>query len=159
MIVIAEAQPTDVEAIAELTAEMDRFYGSDELEPPGVRLAQINDALSGDRPAARAALAWDAERLVGFTAYSHLWPADGMTRSLFVKELFVRAGARREGVGTRLLRAVFQLAVDAGCSRVEWQTETTNVDARAFYSALGGQELSGKVCYRLDGALLSRLAS
>jgi hypothetical protein len=40
-------------------------------------------------------LAWDGDDLAGFAAYSFLWPAVGLTRSLFLKELYVAEAARR----------------------------------------------------------------
>lgn len=158
MTVVIPAEPSQVEAIAALAEEMDRFYGATEVDPLDVRLRQINEAIFGEQPSAYALLAWKGEQLVGFAAYSYLWPAVGLTRSLFLKELYVVESERRSGVGRQLMQAIFAIAVKQDCSRVEWQTETVNATARAFYSHLGGQELEGKVFYRLDGEALRGLA-
>ncbi|WP_373292793.1 GNAT family N-acetyltransferase [Mangrovihabitans endophyticus] len=32
------------------------------------------------------------------------WPAEGVTASLYLKELYVQDGYRRHGIGTRLLK-------------------------------------------------------
>lgn len=66
-------------------------------------------------------------------------PAAGLTRSLFLKELYVAQAARRTGVGRHLMGAVYRIALDQGCSRVEWQTESSNKAAQAFYAAIGAQ--------------------
>lgn len=154
MIVVIPAEPSQAGAIAALAVEMDRFYGATEVDPLDVRLRQINEAIFGEQPSAYALLGWKGQQLVGFAAFSYLWPAAGLTRSLFLKELYVVESERRTGVGRQLMEAIFAIAVKQGCSRVEWQTEAINAAARAFYSYLGGQELEGKVFYRLDGEAL-----
>jgi len=44
---------------------------------------------------------------------------------------------RRRGVGTLLMRAIFETAGTLGCSRVEWTTDAGNIAAQAFYAKLG----------------------
>src|SRR5690242_11656987 len=140
MTIVVSAEPSHAEAIAVLAEEMDRFYGATQIDPLDTRLRQIHDALFSDQPSAFALLAWNGDRLVGFAAYSFLWPAVGLTRSLFLKELYVAEEERRRGVGRRLMQALFESAAKFGCSRVEWQTEVANADARAFYAELGAHE-------------------
>lgn len=159
MTVVTAAQLSDVQAIAALAEEMDRFYGATATEPREVRLRQIREALFADHPSAYAILAWDGGSLTGFAAYSFLWPAAGLTRSLFLKELYVVEASRRTGVGKQLMQALFEIAVKQDCSRVEWQTETDNQTARAFYAGLGASEHEGKVFYRLEGEHLQRAAT
>jgi ribosomal protein S18 acetylase RimI-like enzyme len=156
MTVVTVAQPCDAEAIAVLAEEMDRFYGATTTEPRETRLGQIREVLFTDSPSAYAMLAWDGGNLIGFAAYSFLWPAVGLTRSLFLKELYVVEAARRTGVGRQLMQALFEIAVKHDCSRVEWQTEKNNADAQAFYAGLGVSEHEGKVLYRLEGEHLKR---
>ena len=43
-------------------------------------------------------------RLVGIAAYSLLWPAIGLTRSLYLKELYVPEGVLRTGIDKRFRR-------------------------------------------------------
>lgn len=159
MIVVTPAEPSHAEAIVALAEEMDRFYGASEVDPLSLRLRQTNDTIFGEQPSAHALLAWDGAQLVGFATYSFLWPAVGLTRSLFLKELYVIQAARRAGVGEQLMRVVFEVAVKHDCSRVEWQTEANNEDARAFYAKLGAPEFEGKVFYRVGDDLLRRMAS
>jgi hypothetical protein len=87
MIAIGPARPSDAEAIAEVTAEMDLFYGVAETEPAEIRARQISAALFSASASACALLAWDNEKLAGFASYSFLWPAIGLTRSLYLKEI------------------------------------------------------------------------
>lgn len=149
MIAVTVAEPVHADAIVTLAEEMGRFYGAVGVEPRDLRIRQIHEAIFSERPSAYALLAWDDDQLVGFAAYSFLWPAVGLTRSLFLKELYVIEAARRKGVGRLLMRAVFEVAVKHECSRVEWQTDTANASARAFYAGLGAAEFDGKVFYRV----------
>ncbi len=146
------ATPTDLDAIERLLKEMDAFYGATDFDPPDVRRRQIDEALFGPVPAGTALLAWEGTDLAGFAAYSFLWPAVGLTRSLYLKELYVALAHRQTGVGRLLMRGLFDLAAEHGCSRVEWTTDTDNEGALAFYRALGTEMNGGKFFYRAEGS-------
>lgn len=150
MITLADATPGDATAIAELCAELDGFYGDTPHGTPGERAAQVRVALFSDPPLARAVLAWDATTLVGFASYSFLWPAAGLTASLYLKELYVAEPYRRQGAGTLIMSRLYQIASDRGCSRVEWTTDTDNPGAQLFYKALGAKPKPSKVFYRAE---------
>jgi GNAT superfamily N-acetyltransferase len=144
-VIIRAAIPGDARALARLLAERDRFYGVSGPEPEA---AAIEDALFGPVPAGRALVALHDGEAVGLAAYSFLWPAAGVTRSLYLKELFVRASARRHGIGRALMRELHATAAEHRCSRVEWTADTDNPDAQRFYASLGAQPLVTKVFYR-----------
>ena len=133
-------------ALAELLAERDRFYG---VTRPDPEPAAIADALFGPVPAGRALAAVHDGAVVGLAAYSFLWPAAGVTRSLYLKELFVRAAARRLGIGKLLMRELKAVAAEHRCSRVEWTADTDQPDAQRFYAALGAEVLATKLFYRV----------
>lgn len=145
---LARAQPGDEAAVAVLCAELDRFYGEEPEGTDGERAAQVRAALFADPPLARALLAWDGDALAGFASYSFLWPAAGLTSSLYLKELYVVESHRRTGLGRLLMDGLHEIAVARGCSRVEWTTDTGNPGAQAFYEALGARPKAGKIFYR-----------
>ena len=154
MIFVADAEPGNIEAIAALAEEMDRFYGATDTEPLSARISQIADAIFSDPPAAYALLAWNGDQLVGFAAYSFLWPAVGLTRSLYLKELYVVQACREQGIGKLLMQNLVEIAAKHGCSRVEWTTDEQNRGAQGFYESLGVPRNSSKLFYRLEGDLL-----
>lgn len=145
---ITAAAPGDIGAIAVLLEEMDRFYGATESEPLELQLNQISDALFGDPPAAHALLAWDGDALAGIAAYSYLWPAVGLTRSMYLKELYVSTSRRRLGIGAQLMRSLVDVAAKHRCSRVEWTTDADNTAAQSFYATLGYETCGTKIFYR-----------
>jgi GNAT superfamily N-acetyltransferase len=83
-------------------------------------------------------------------AYSFLWPAAGLTRSLYLKELYVGERYRRHGAGELLMRALFEMAGQRGCSRVEWTTDSGNAGAQAFYEMLRLPRRPSKIFYRAE---------
>ncbi|AEM87690.1 cyclophane-containing RiPP N-acetyltransferase HaaN [Streptomyces violaceusniger] len=151
-VTIRPADKRDVIAVAELIEEIERFYGSTEIQPLAERQAQVEEALFGAPPMASALLIEDETgALAGLAAYSFLWPAAGSSHSLFLKELYVRDTLRRQGVGAQLMNELRALAVARpGCSRIEWMTDQDNTGARAFYKSLGFAEFDGKIIYRVD---------
>src|SRR5262249_3753032 len=138
--------------------EVDRFYGVTDIDPPSQRVPHIAAALFQEPKAAYALLAWDWEQLVGMAAYSFLWPAAGVTRSLYLKELYVIEAYRRKGVGTLCVQGLWQIAVEHACSRVEWTTDEGGVLGESFYERLGVPQNQEKIFYRLEGDGIRRMA-
>lgn len=147
---LRHAVQADVSALVGLLEELDRFYGATEFPPLDVRERQVEASLFGPMPAGRVLIAEDDADVVGLASYSRLWPAVGVTASLYLKELYVRKTHRRQGVGRQLMAKICRIADDSGCSRVEWTTDRQNVEAQAFYRQLGAPVASAKVMYRLD---------
>ena len=149
MVVVAPAEPQHVDASAALLEELDRHYGTTEFEPFDQRVAQIRDTLFGEVPAAFALLAWHEADLVGMASYSFLWPAAGVTRSLYLKELYVAQDWQRRGIGKLLMASLQTVAAKHGCSRVEWTTDRDSEGAQRFYAKLGVPVDEGKLFYRV----------
>lgn len=87
MITVTPAVPGDARVIGGLLEEVNQFYGDATEDSLDVRIRQIGGALFTSPPAAFTLLAWDDAQLAGLAAYSFLWPAVGLTRSLYLKEL------------------------------------------------------------------------
>jgi GNAT superfamily N-acetyltransferase len=148
--VVRPATPDDIDALAALTEEMNGYYGASDVEPLDLRRQQIRDALFGDVPAAYALVATDAGSAVGFATYSFLWPAVGLTRSLYLKELYITQARHRTGVGRQIMESLFELAGEHNCSRVEWTADQDNPGAHAFYETFGVDPKTSKLFYRLE---------
>jgi GNAT superfamily N-acetyltransferase len=131
--------------------ELDRFYGATDVEPADQRVAEITANLFQEPRAGYVLLAWEGRELAGMAAYSFLWPAAGVTRSLYLKELYVAGAFRRKGVGVQLMQRLGQVAAEQECSRIEWTADEGNALAEAFYEQLGAPKNPGKVFYRLEG--------
>lgn len=159
MVEVRPAEQCDVEALAVLMKDLDRFYGATHVEPPEQWVRQIVENIFAEPTAAYILLAWEEKQLVGMAAYSYLWPAAGVTRSLYLKELYVAEKFRRKGIGGLLMRQLCQVAVEYKCSRLEWTADQGNALAEAFYGQLGIPKNQEKMIYRLEGDGLRRLAA
>jgi GNAT superfamily N-acetyltransferase len=156
LITLADATPDDAGAIAGLHGELTEFYGGEPQGTGDERAAQVRAVLSGDQPLARILLARDGERLAGFACYAFLWPASGLTTSLYLKELYVAGDYRRTGAGKLLMEGIFRIAAERGCSRVEWTTDNSNENAQGFYESLGAKPLTSKIFYRVAAQDLAK---
>jgi GNAT superfamily N-acetyltransferase len=148
LITIADAVPGDEDAMAALCREMDDYYGQPSAGTPRQQADRVRAVFFARPPMARALLAWDGPALAGLASYSFLWPAVGLSASLYLKELYVAAACRRAGAGTLLMNRLFEVAAEKGCSRVEWTTDAGNTSARVFYEALGATPLPAKIFFR-----------
>jgi len=145
-VTIRRAIEQDTTAISVMLGEVEAYYGG---HPAPVDEQQIRVALFSEPAAATVLLAEQGGRVVGFASFSSLWPATGADVSLYLKELYVRADARCQGVGRQLLAAVREAGEELGCSRLEWTGDTDNPAALGFYEKLGVPVSEGKVFYRV----------
>ncbi|MFE2440510.1 hypothetical protein ACFXDF_00285 [Streptomyces sp. NPDC059426] len=85
------ADKRDTLTMADLIEEIERFYGSTQIQPLAQRQSQIEEALFGSPPMASALLVEDETGgLAGLATYSFL-SAAGSSHSLFLKELSTSA--------------------------------------------------------------------
>lgn len=158
MIDLRHATEKDIPAIVALLEELDQHYGVTEFPSQEEREQQVRQVLFGPMRAARVLLAQDGPDVVGLASYSHLWPAAGVTASLYLKELYIRKAYRQRGIGRLLMAEICSIAHESGCSRVEWTTDRDNADAQAFYRQIGAPTRA-KIMYRLEGTDINRMKS
>lgn len=156
---IRVATAADLPAVAALLHEMAVDYDG----PAAPSAAAVRAALERHVFAAGSGIdllvAEAGGRLLGLASVSTLFPAAGCAPALFIKDIYVTAGARSRGVGTALMRAVAGLAVERGCSRINWNADRSNSAALAFYARLGAQVWDAAVALRLDADAMTRLAA
>lgn len=150
MVVITPAAPAHVPLILRLLQEMDGYYGDVSTDSDEARSAQISEHLFGGTPSGQAIVANDGNDLIGLVSFSFVWPAQGTTRSLYLKEMYVLEAWRGKGVGRLLMDEVERVARASGCSRLEFTTDLSNKDAQAFYTRLGHTPHTGKLFYRRE---------
>ena len=150
MVVVTPAEPGHAEAIAVLFEAMGEFYGAAEGGPLEQRVRQIRRVLFDEERGMSALLAWDGGQLAGAAVYTFLWPARGLSQSLYLKELYIGAAHRRKGVGKLLMDGLHEIAARNECSLMEWTTDDTNLGAQRFYAGLGVPVRASKLFYRAE---------
>ena len=115
---------------------------------------QLREHLFGARPFAEVLLARVADQPVGFALYFHNYSTFLAKPGLYLEDLYVRSDWRGQGVGTALLQAVREQAVQRGCGRYEWSVLNWNQRAIEFYEKMGARPMKEWTVYRLTGDAL-----
>jgi GNAT superfamily N-acetyltransferase len=87
-------------------------------------------------------------RLLGIVHYIFHRNTTMLGPTCYLQDLFTAEEARGQGVGRRLIEAVYTRAKAAGSPRVYWQTHETNQVAQRLYDAVAVR--SGFIVYRKD---------
>ncbi len=142
-ILIRAARRDDARAIASMAAEFYAFMNT--LNPAEGELAFTEEAYVrdgfGDSPAFFGLVAELDHEPAGYMLYSFTYDVDRAVRVLHVSDLYVRAGARRRGIGTKLMHTGSEAVRQVGGHVVVWEVLTTNQAAIDFYQRLGGRFL------------------
>jgi GNAT superfamily N-acetyltransferase len=153
--------PCDLAGLAVLLAEMQRHYCDPVSDSEAERAAAL-----ACRPAPppesfdpRTLIAVEqGGRVCGSIVLNVTFPATRLSRSLYVRDLYVAAAVRRRGVARALLRGAARLTLAEGFSALDWTADAANAPARGMYDGSGAAML-GRVYYRLSGDALARIAA
>lgn len=153
---IREAGPSDVDALVELTLQVQRLHVANEPE----RFVT---------PSSAAVAAWWSERLsdhgwyalvaeidgacVGYVLFERIdRPAAVFTagqQALYLHHIGVDPSVRHRGIGRALLHAVEQAAAEHGLQQVALDTWSFNTTAQAFFTACGYEPYNLRLRRRL----------
>lgn len=153
MVFVRACEEADHPALAGLMAQMQAHY-----RVPCPPDAEIRAVLA-NRPAGTELLVAEHDgALVGFAAFSAIYPGPGLKTGCFLKEIYVAEAARGLGTGRALLAELARLALDRGLGRIDWTAARDNERLLRFYESLGATPQPEKVFFRLTGEGLARLA-
>ena len=144
---IRHAQKGDEAPLARLLEEHEHHYGNS--VPHGAGTPGASFLISPPHGGPVCLVAELEGKLLGFAVLNPYFPGPHLSHGLFLKELYVAAHARSDGVGERLIDAIRELAQERGITRVIWTTGEHNEDAQRFYDRLGMRRMK-KVYYVMD---------
>ena len=153
MLEIRTLAKPDIDQLATLFEEMQRHY-----QVPVPPRSEIVGKLVQLPPGAEILVA-TIPAIIGFAAFSTIYPGPGLKSGFFLKELFVAPSQRGTGTGRALMTAVARLAIARGHSRVDWTADRGNARLLDFYSGLGAVAQEEKVFYRLSAEALALCAA
>jgi GNAT superfamily N-acetyltransferase len=93
----------------------------------------------------RAFVAQYQDQIVGLVHFLFHRSTTRLHDVCYLQDLFTVERLRGQGIGRKLILAVYEAAREAGCSRVYWQTHTSNAQGRALYDKVG--EHKGFIVY------------
>lgn len=138
---IRDAQPSDIPVVLQLMLDL----ATQEGLAAYFRLTQdaLVECCLRDPKRLHLLVAASETAVVGYAAYMFQYSPWAAGEYLFLDDIYVAEGARRAGVGTRLMRQVGAIAIERNVD-VRWHMEANNRLAQKFYTALGA-ELRAKV--------------
>jgi GNAT superfamily N-acetyltransferase len=154
---VRPAAPGDVEQIYAFITELAAYERAPEQVTGTPEL--LRQALFGSAPSAEALIAEIRDEVVGFALFHGTFSTWECRPGIWLEDLYVPVAHRRAGVGGILLRRVAAVAVERGCSRLEWNALDWNEPALSFYAKLGAERLAEWELHRLDGDALAHLAA
>ena len=107
-----------------------RFF--DVYEPMHCLVAELDDG--------------QERKLVGLVHYLYHRSTLSMAPYCYLHDLFTDETLRGQGIGRKLIEAVYEQAAKDGAGRVYWLTHETNATARKLYDQVA--DLSGFLVYR-----------
>ncbi|HXC95560.1 MAG TPA: GNAT family N-acetyltransferase [Edaphobacter sp.] len=94
-----------------------------------------------------------------FLLYFHNYSTWRGHAGIHVEDLYVRERFRGRGIGKALLSHVAAIAVEEGCTRLQWDVLEWNTPAIDFYRQMGAQMLMDWRTMRVTGDALPALAA
>jgi GNAT superfamily N-acetyltransferase len=147
---IAVRTPTalDISAVASLFSEMQRHYRRPVTDEQAVEAATLACQPVRSLFDPRVLIASVGGVIVGSIVLNVTFPAFELSRSLYIRDLYVANSMRRHGLGQALVKAAARLCYAQGFSALDWTTETGNTAARQMYESCGARVLA-RTYYRL----------
>lgn len=159
MLEIQSVTAVDAARLAPLLLEQYQYYSA---EPVGYSLDQLEDYIRqrmfSEYSGIKVVAAYQGNQMLGFASFAILYPVMHLSGQMFMKDLFVSAHARGQKVGQRIMKHLARLALQQGCSRLDWTAESNNPTAGEFYDAIGAQLLTVKQYYRFENEALRQFA-
>jgi GNAT superfamily N-acetyltransferase len=131
---VKRAALEDLEAVAPLFDAYRQFYG--QRSDLAAARAFLAERLGREESVVFVALAAEGDAL-GFTQLYPSFSSVSLKRLWVLNDLFVGPGARREGVGRRLLDRARDWAIETGAKGLILATAVTNGAAQSLYESCG----------------------
>jgi GNAT superfamily N-acetyltransferase len=154
------ATPADVPQILAFIHDLAEY----EREPNAVHATEDDLLRDGFGPNKRfdcLIAEWDESGTsvaAGFALYFHNYSTWRGHAGVHIEDLYVKAEYRGKGIGKALLTRVAAIAVEEGCSRLQWDVLEWNTPAIGFYQQMGAQMLMDWRTMRVTGDQLQALS-
>lgn len=102
-------------------------------------------------------LAFADAKPIGFALYFYNFSTFIGTKGLYLEDLYLLPAYRKHGYGKKLITALFKIAVQENCGRMEWCCLDWNTPSQDFYKSLGAVPMEGWSTWRLTRAQLKEL--
>ncbi len=147
-LVVRRPTSHDIAGLAGLFSEMQRHYLRPVTDKQAVEAATLACQVARETFDPRVLIAIANGAIVGSVVLNVTFPAFELSRSLYIRDLYVARSMRRHGIGQALVKTAAHLTYAEGFSALDWTTETGNTGARQMYESCGARLLE-RTYYRL----------
>ncbi|XP_054431578.1 thialysine N-epsilon-acetyltransferase isoform X3 [Pteronotus mesoamericanus] len=98
--------------------------------------------------------------LVGYGLYYFIY-STWKGRSIYLEDIYVKPEYRGQGIGSKIIKKVAEVALDKGCSQFRLSVLDWNKGAMDLYKVLGAQDLTeaeGWHSFCFEGEVMKKLA-
>nr|XP_031532083.1 diamine acetyltransferase 2 isoform X1 [Vicugna pacos] len=98
--------------------------------------------------------------VVGYGLYYFIY-STWKGRNIYLEDIYVKPEYRGQGIGSKIIKKVAEVALDKGCSQFRLSVLDWNKRAMDLYKALGAQDLTeaeGWHSFRFEGEAMRELA-
>ncbi|XP_027424318.1 diamine acetyltransferase 2 isoform X2 [Zalophus californianus] len=102
----------------------------------------------------------EGPRVVGYGQYYFIY-STWKGRNVYLEDIYVTPEYRGQGIGSKIIKKVAQVALDKGCSQFRLAVLDWNQRAMTLYKALGARDLTeteGWHAFRFEGEAMRKLA-
>lgn len=156
-VVVRRATLADAPTIGVLIDAMDSYYLGQDVGRDTAASAAMAALAIESREGTRFLLAHDGGTPVGIACFAVIRPGRRLEGLVFLKDLFVVASHRGQGIGRQLMQNLAAYACQHGIGRIDLTTDARNTGAARLYAELGGAE-PRKRMFTFEGAALAALA-
>jgi GNAT superfamily N-acetyltransferase len=131
---IRNIHPSDYEGWMPLWAGYNAFYGRSGATALAAEITRCTwERFFSPGEPVHAVVAEESSRIVGLAHYLFHRSTTRLHDVCYLQDLYTAEDCRGRGIGRQLIESVYEAARHAGCSRVYWQTQSTNAAGRALY--------------------------
>uniref|UniRef100_A0A4X1V1F1 N-acetyltransferase domain-containing protein n=1 Tax=Sus scrofa TaxID=9823 RepID=A0A4X1V1F1_PIG len=123
------------------------LQSASEVAPPGAQSPALLFSLSGSC-------------MVGYGLYYFIY-STWTGRNIYLEDIYVKPEYRGQGIGSKIIKKVAEVALDKGCSQFRLAVLDWNKKAMDLYKALGARDLTeaeGWHSFRFEGEAMRELA-
>ncbi len=128
---IRKATEADFPAILEMIKELAKFEKAPE------KVTNTAEQMNTEKDFFKCFIAENQDKqIMGFALYFfayYTW----VGKSLYLDDIYVKEELRGKGVGTMLLKKIFEVAKKEKCKRIRWQVLNWNTPAIELYEKIG----------------------
>jgi GNAT superfamily N-acetyltransferase len=120
--------------------------------------AGLHDALFAPRAPLDSILVDADGGTIGFALWYFTFGTFSGHHGLFVEDIYVDQAYRGRGIGLALFRHMARVALERGCTSMDWNVLDWNTPAIEFYRRIGARPVQGWIPQQLSGSALTALA-